>query len=67
MQVLFGALRRCQRLDLEECILLDGSVFSALAGTAATLTDLDCVGIGMVRVAAWSPAVKPDSPAGLHL
>ena len=65
-QVLFGALRRCQRLDLKGCVLLDGSVFRALAGTAATLTDLDCEGNGMVRVAARSPAVKPDSAAGLQ-
>jgi hypothetical protein len=52
MQVLFGALRCCQRHDLRQCALLDGSVFEALAGTAATLTVLDCEGIGMVRFAA---------------
>jgi hypothetical protein len=52
MQVLLGALRCCQRLDLQECVLLEGSVFAALTGTAATLTDLDCEGIGLVRVAA---------------
>ncbi len=52
VQVLFGALRCCQRLDLRQCPLLDGSVFEALAGTAATLKDLDCGGIGMVHFAA---------------
>ena len=38
-------------------------MFAALTGTAATLTDLDCEGIGLVRVAAWSPAHQ----AGLML
>lgn len=52
VQVLFGALRCCQRLDLRQCPLLDGSVFKALAGTASTLNDLDCGGIGMVHFAA---------------
>ncbi len=51
MQVLFGALRRCQCLDLRGCALLDGSVFGALASTAATLTDLNCDGIGNVSSA----------------
>ena len=51
LQMLFGALWRCQRLDLRGCALLDGSVFGALAGAAASLTDLDCEGIGNLSFA----------------
>jgi hypothetical protein len=52
MQALFGALRRCQDLDLKGCVLLDGSIFAALAGTAATLIALNCEDIGTVHLAA---------------
>ena len=47
-QVLFGALRCCRLLDLKGCTQLDGSAFAALAGTAATLTALNCQHIGTV-------------------
>jgi hypothetical protein len=52
VQVFFGALRRCKDLDLKGGVLLDGSVFQALAGTAAVLTALNCEDVGTVRFAA---------------
>ena len=58
MQALFGALRRCKDLDLKGCTLLDGSIFAALAGTPAALTDLNCEDIGTVRPADRGAAGK---------
>ena len=53
MQVLFGALRCCRRVDLQGCVRwLDGSALAVLAGTAATLTAFDCEHIGTVRLTA---------------
>ena len=51
-QKLFGALRHCRDLDMQGCIQLNGSVFASLAGTAATLTTLNCEDIDLVGLTA---------------